>query len=93
MRHGPPGRRLQAHEAALEQALGGGRHLGLTGLRAAAPGSELDAVGDAGQGREELVELAADVVPLAGREDGGRCRHGFAHSYSIAPRAVLVRVA
>jgi len=87
---GRPGRRLQAHEAALEQAQGDGRHLGLAGLRAAAPGPELDAIGDAGQSREELVELAADVVPLAGREDGGRGRQGCVHGGSIAPRAACI---
>ncbi len=88
---GRPGCWLQAHEAAPKQALGDGRHLGLSGRRAAAPGPELEAVGDAGQGREELVELTADVVPLTRREDRGRCRQGYAHGGSIAPRAVLIR--
>ena len=76
---GRPGCRLQAHEPAVEQALCRGRHLGPARLRAAAPGPELEAVGDAGQGGEELVELAADVVPFAGAEGGGDRMGGFAH--------------
>ncbi len=68
-----PGRRLEAHQPALEQALGDQRHLGLARLRAAAPGPELETVSNTWQGREEPIKLAAYVVPLAGRERGGAC--------------------
>lgn len=62
------------------------RHLGLARLRVAAPRPDLETVGDARQSREEPVELAAYVVPLAGREGSDisavRLAHGVHHSIS-----------
>ena len=65
---GDRGRCIKTHQAAINQALGGRRQLRLALLRATSPDPELKALGHGGQRAEELVELAADILALAGRE-------------------------
>jgi hypothetical protein len=71
---------VEADEVAREQALRWRWQLRLVLARACAPGPKLNAVGDGGEGAEELVKLAPDVGALGGREFAklgvGR-RHGW----------------
>ena len=60
-----PSRRVQTHQPALQQPCRCLRHLGLACLRAAPPCLEKKTLGDAGQRREEYVELTADVEGIA----------------------------
>jgi hypothetical protein len=62
------GRLINAHQASVNKRLGGWRQLRLPLLRAAAPGPQLESLGDRRQCAEELVEFAPDVFALAGRE-------------------------
>ena len=65
---GDRGRCVETHHAAINQALGRRRQLRLAFLRATSPDPELKALGRGGQCTEELVEFAADILALAGRE-------------------------
>ena len=61
---------IDLHQSALDQPLSRQWHLWLAGLWAATPGLEQEAIGHRRQCREELIEIAANVVPLGGREPG-----------------------
>src|SRR5208282_3980357 len=53
--------------------------LRLAGVRAAAPGFELEALRHARQRREEDIEFGADIRPLARREPGNLCSVRLGH--------------
>jgi hypothetical protein len=83
------GRPINAHQAPVNQGLGGWRQLRLLHPLATAPDPQLESLGDRGQCAEKLVEFAPDVLALGGREvcAGGtvRCHHGRDHSTPGSP--------
>jgi hypothetical protein len=56
---------INPHQSALDQPFGQQRHLRLASLRAATPGLEEEAIGHRRQCREDLIEIAANVVRSA----------------------------
>src|ERR1700722_16577176 len=87
------GRLIKTHQVAINQALGCRRQLWLILLRTASPRPQRKPSGDGRKEAEELIELAANVLTLAGREHrdkglvGGR--HGCLSSTSWPLRLVL----
>src|SRR5208283_2921221 len=75
---------IEPHQPAVQQTRGGRRELWLAGLRPTAPGFELEALRNARKRREETVQFAADVLPLARREGRDRDTLHLAHSPHVS---------
>src|ERR1700733_6351539 len=61
---------IKPHQATRNQSVGDRRQFRLASVGTTAPGLELKALGDTRQSREEDVQFAANIVPLAGGESG-----------------------
>src|SRR5271165_3379089 len=70
---------VEPHQSTVQKPLGDGGDLRLAGVRAAAPGLELEALSHARQRREEDIQFAADISSLARREPGDLCSVRLGH--------------
>src|SRR5271165_3774932 len=70
---------VEPHQSTVQKPLGDGGDLRLAGVRAAAPGLELEALRHARQRREEDIRFAADIGSLARREPGDPCSVRLGH--------------
>src|SRR5208337_31558 len=75
---------IEPHQPAARQTRRDRRELWLAGLRSTAPGFELKARRNARKRREETVQFAADVLPLARREGHDRDTLRLAHAPHIS---------
>src|SRR5271166_4241497 len=74
----------QQLQPTVQQTRRGRRELWLAGLRPTAPGFQLEALRNARKRREETVQFAADVLPLARREGRDRDILHLAHASHVS---------
>src|SRR3954470_14197790 len=77
---------IKPHQPPFQKALGRRRQFWLAGVRPTAPGPEHEAFSNGGKGGEEHVELAPDIVPLAGGEPDDWLRTYLARRWHVGLR-------